>query len=211
MAIDLQPQRVWLVCTNFVVASKWASVFFTVYLLLRHNLESPPLQAHLTNATTAALSFSFLELFNAFVGLTRSQKLPVLVFNVVRSSVWMLVAPEIGVDAWQTLMTVTCWSFGDAIRFGCFGMDTLVPGCKIFKSVRYTVAPLIFPFGASGEVMMILKFASEGRPLYYLAAALWPFGFYPLMSQLLKQKQKHFAPPNKDKGEKGVAAKIKSV
>jgi len=155
MAIDLQIPRVWLVLTNFVVMIKWARAFFIVCLLLRHGVNSARLQTYLSASVMSALSLSFLELFNAMIGLTRSNTSQVLLFSGVRMGVWALVAPKIPPDSWQTLMTVACWSFGDTIRFGCFGMNTLFPGSRLAKDIRYTVAPVLFPIGALGKSMHV--------------------------------------------------------
>jgi hypothetical protein len=63
-------------------------------------------------------------------------------------------------------------SFGDLVRFGCFTVDTAVPGIRMVKSVRFTVAPILFPIGASGEMLMVILAASDNRPMMYAAAAL---------------------------------------
>jgi Protein tyrosine phosphatase-like protein, PTPLA len=87
------------------------------------------------------------------------------------------------------MLTITAWSFGDTIRFACFCLDSLVPGgLHLAKAIRYTVAPLLFPVGFGGEFLMILAAAKNGRPLLFAVAALWPFGFYVLMSQRTSSK-----------------------
>lgn len=140
-----------------------------------------------------ALALTGLEFTNALVGLTRSSPLPVLLFVSVRLGTEYWVAPLIGCGAWQHLFTVLCWASGDIVRFGCFAVDSaLESGSYWAKSVRYTVGPIVFPLGTLGEFLMVLAAASNGRPLLYGAAALWPVGFYPLMKQLLKQRKKHF-------------------
>jgi len=57
------------------------------------------------------------------------------------------------------------------------------------------VGPIVFPFGVLGEMAMVLTAAqlSTHNTVYlYFAASLWPLGFYPLMKQLWKQRQRHF-------------------
>jgi hypothetical protein len=55
----------------------------------------------------------------------------------------------------------------------------------------------MFPLGTVGEMAMVIRAAMNGRPILYVAAALWPAGFFPLMKQLLRQRRKHFAPKKK--------------
>ena len=84
------------------------------------------------------------------------------------------------------------------IRFGCFALDAacIVLGygsVPWMKSIRYSVGPVLFPLGAGGEMAMVLSIAMEtGRWYVYVAASLWPLGFYPLMKTLLKQRRRHF-------------------
>jgi hypothetical protein len=82
---------------------------------------------------------------------------------------------------------------GLVFRFACFCLDSLVPGGRLAKAVRYTVAPLLFPVGGGGEFLMVIAAARDGRPLLFALAALWPSGFYSLMNQLIKQRRKFFA------------------
>lgn len=192
----------WLVFSNFAVSLAWARV---VSLLLIHEAtllheEFSVCSNVLVPALHSALAVSFVEVFNAAVGLTRSNPSQVLTFNAVRIGVTFLVAPKLPCNCWQALMTIACWSFGDTIRFACFGVDQLVGG-RLAKSIRYTVAPLLFPFGALGEMLMVIRL---GTTTAYVLSALWPVGFYPLMKQLLKQRQKHFNPPSKEKVIKSV-------
>jgi len=58
---------------------------------------------------------------------------------------------------------------------------------------------LLFSF--TGEMLMVMKLAADGRPLVYLAASMWPAGFYPLIKQLLKQRKKHFSKQNAFKSD----------
>jgi hypothetical protein len=118
---------------------------------------------------------------------------------IVRTGVEVLVTPLITCGAWQHLATALFWSFGDTIRFGCFAVDEAFPQAGTHaKSVRYTVGPMLFPLGAAGEMLMVLRAAMDGRPLLYIAAALWPLGFYPLMKQLRRQRKKHFQKMSED-------------
>jgi Protein tyrosine phosphatase-like protein, PTPLA len=103
-----------------------------------------------------------------------------------------LVAPLIPCSSWQHLITVFSWSLGDTIRFGTFALNTASPSWQFTKSIRFTVGPILFPIGALGEMMMVVAAAHDGRPKAYIAAALWPVFFYPMMKQLLKQRRKHF-------------------
>lgn len=151
-------------------------------------------QETLTPLLVMAVFVSFLEFFNAMIGLTRSKPHFVLLFAVARASVELLVAPGIPCSAWQHRMTALFWSIGDSIRFGCFVLDFMVPGGRVAKAVRYTVGPLVFPIGAAGEMLMMAELARFRQwPLVYVVAALWPVGFYPLMKQLLRQRQEFFA------------------
>jgi hypothetical protein len=161
---------------------------------------SPICEERLTPALSLALYLSFLELFNALVGVTKSKPHQVLLFSIVRFGVEMLAAPLLPCGSWQHLLTVFCWSSGDTVRFFCFAWDNLVPGGRMAKAVRYTVGPLLFPFGALGEMLMVIAAAQDGRPKMYIAALLWPAGFYPLFTQLLKQRKKFFARSKEIKG-----------
>lgn len=140
-----------------------------------------------------ALVISTLELVTSLTGLTRSKPMQVLLFASVRTGTELWVTPLLGsCGAWQHLWTALIWSLGEVVRFGCFTVDGLV-ATRIVKSIRYTVGPILFPLGAGGEMFMVMRAASvQGRPMLYVAACLWPLGFYPLMKQLLKQRRKHF-------------------
>ena len=154
--------------------------------------ESSVCQDTLTPAVLLALYLSFLELFSAVIGATRSKPHQVLLFALVRFGVQVLAAPLLPCQAWQHLLTLLCWGLGDTVRFSCFAVDVLFPKGYIAKAIRYTVGPIIFPFGATGEMLMVVAVAQDGRPMAYLAALLWPVGFYPLFTQLLKQRRKFF-------------------
>jgi hypothetical protein len=192
--------------TNATMMLAWARTLRVIFRNFHGivNNDSDICLGILADYTKLALVISFFEVTNAGMGFTRSKAHQVLLFAVIRAGVELLVAPLLPCGGWQHMLTVTCWSLGDTIRFSCFVLDHLVPGGTLAKSVRYTVGPMIFPFGAAGEMLMVVAAAADGRPLMYLAAALWPAGFYPLMKQLLKQRKKHFA--NKNKKEKQIKA-----
>jgi hypothetical protein len=189
--------RAWLLLTNATMMIAWARTLRVMY----RNSDSLVVAGDsgdvclgiLAEYTKLALIVSFFEVTNAGMGFTRSKAHFVLLFAVIRIGVELLVAPLIPCNSWQHMLTVFCWSLGDTVRFGCFVLDQLVPGGTLAKSVRYTVGPLLFPFGAAGEMLMVVAAAADGRPLLYLAALLWPAGFYPLWKQLLRQRRKHFA------------------
>jgi hypothetical protein len=194
--------RSWLLMTNGTIMVGWARTLRVLYrsldLLRQQHPASPLCTGRLMDYTKLALMLSFLEVTNAGMGFTRSKPHQVLLFSVVRLGVELLVAPMLPCGGWQHLLTVACWSAGDTIRFGCFVLDSLVPGGSLAKSVRYTVGPLLFPIGAAGEMFMVLAAAADGRPYLYAAAALWPVFFYPLFKQLLKQRKKYFAKHKKE-------------
>jgi hypothetical protein len=201
--------RSWLLMTNATMMIAWARTLRVLYRNFDSIVDgssSDVCLGILTDYTKLALIISFFEVTNAGMGFTRSKAHFVLLFAVIRIGVELLVAPLLPCNCWQHMLTVFCWSLGDTVRFGCFVLDHLVPGGTLAKSVRYTVGPLLFPFGAGGEMLMVVAAAANGRPLLYLAAALWPAGFYPLMKQLLRQRRKHFAKQTQKKEKE-----IKSV
>ena len=245
----------WMMVSNGIMAFAWSRV---VWILLWHyyydhyvEWSSTSRQDHAAATTSTwgcstavipavriALTISFLELVNAVTGITRSPPAPVLLFAVVRFGVEWIVAPQLeSCDALLHLLTVTCWSIGDAIRFSCFGIDS---GCQLLpqrrrrlvaapgsssvstsssriqnavKAVRYTVGPILFPIGAAGEMLMVLAAAQRkqgnAKLWTWAAASLWPVGFYPLFTQLLKQRQKFFANMNNKPRLASVEAKNK--
>lgn len=199
---EVRMKRSWLMVSTAGMLYAWARVLRTLYrnydaLQDPTNVGMNICNNKLTPDVQQALLFSFLEFFNAVFGITNSKPLFVLIFSVVRLGVEVMAAPYLPCNAWQHLITVFCWSLGDTIRFGCFILDLLVPGAKLAKSIRYTVGPLLFPFGAAGEMLIVIAVAQQKKnALIYFAAALWPVGFYPLMKQLLKQRRKFFASKN---------------
>jgi Protein tyrosine phosphatase-like protein, PTPLA len=190
----MELKRIALCMSNATMMAMWARVLI-VYTTTGWNALSEDNSAvcneRLRPLLLQALAVSYLELVTSLIGLTRSNPLQVVLFATVRAGVEVLVTPLIGCSTWQHLFTALCWSLGDAIRFGCFAVDCISPQ-RVVKSIRYTVGPFLFPLGAGGEMLMVLQAATDGRPSLYLAAALWPAGFYPLMKQLLKQRRKHF-------------------
>lgn len=197
-------KRIALVATNATMMFMWARALFVIVSSGWKTLaaDNDLCEKTLRPAVLSALAVSFLELFTSLIGLTRSNPIQVLLFSTVRAGVEVLVAPLLPCGCWQHLLTVTCWSAGDVVRFGCFALDGLAPQMgSLVKSIRYTVGPILFPFGAGGEMLMVIRAASEGRPAMFIAAALWPAGFYPLMKQLLKQRKKHFQGSSRQKAE----------
>ena len=155
--------------------------------------------------TNIALWISFIEVFNCLVGFTRSPLPAVLLFSLTRMGVEKLVAPMIPCGCWQHILTVMCWSLGDTIRFGSFAINTANPSFVFVKSIRFIVGPILFPIGAGGECLMVVLAAKlNDRPKLYVAAALWPIFFYPMMQQLLKQRRKHFENKDRKKQIKAV-------
>jgi hypothetical protein len=200
---------IWLAASNFITAAAWGRVALIVLTTMASgdlsSSESNACSTALVPAVKMALMISFIEIFNCVTGLTRSPLLAVLLFSCTRAGVEYLVEPLIPCGSWQHILTVSMWGVGDFIRFGCLGVVTLLPEAQVFKSIRFTVAPILFPIGASGEMLMvILAGYVNNRPMLYMTAALWPVFFYPMMQQLLKQRRKHFEPKDKKKQIKSV-------
>lgn len=216
------PIRAWLVVTNAALSLGLLRVFLLVvgvvvltagggdndddFGTLCDEKLMPPLRF--------ALALSFLEVFNALIGATRSNPLHVSLFAVVRFGVEHLCVVQhqpsnaLSCGAWQHLWTVACWSLGDAVRFFCFFIDNFAPrgGSSGAKSVRYTVGPLLFPLGFLGEMLMVIAAAGAAetgmvKVGLYGAACLWPAGFYPLYTQLLRQRRKFFSAQRASKKE----------
>ena len=184
--------KTWLLLTNLTMSLAWARVLAA--FLLHPVSDEPVCQEQLSPVISAALWVSFLELFNAMAGFTRSKPHQVLLFATVRFGVEKIVAPLIPCASWQHVLATSSWALGDTIRFACFAVDNLLPTAHWAKAVRYTVGPMLFPLGASGEMFMVLATASEGRQVKaYLAAMCWPPAFWYLYQQLLRQRKKYFA------------------
>lgn len=204
---ELNFSTIWLTACNLITAAAWGRVAIIVLtngLGVLANEQSAICEERLVPSVRMALMISFVEIFNSVTGFTRSPLAAVLLFSSTRAGVEYLVAPLIPCGSWQHVLTVAMWGLGDMVRFGCFAIDTAFPGIRMVKSIRFTVGPILFPIGASGEMFMVILAASKGRQLLYAAAALWPVFFYPMMQQLLKQRRKHFAPKNKKKEIKSV-------
>ena len=174
-------------------------------------------------AVFTALMISFVEVVNSLLGLTKSPLPAVLLFSCTRFGVEQFIGPKIPCTCWQHLLTVACWSLGDTIRFSSLAVVTLAASTTttgksttdssssnsssrssitdrisyLAKSIRFTVGPILFPIGASGEMFMVIlagsTTGSNNKLWFYGAAALWPVFFYPMMVQLLKQRRRHFS------------------
>lgn len=198
--------KYWLIASNSLTAAAWMWVLWIIVTNFlastnehsNSSSESSCLDV-LGSATNMALWISMMEIVNCLLGFTRSPLPAVLLFSCTRMGVEKIVAPVIPCSSWQHLITVFSWSLGDAIRFGTFAMNTANPSLHITKSVRFIVGPILFPIGAFGEMMMVVAAAQDGRPKAYIAAALWPVFFFPMMKQLLKQRRKHFQSTKEEK------------
>ena len=187
-------KRIALVASNVTMMIMWARVLY-VFLSSGKSLQDEDTCSRMLRPTLMlALKVSYLELATSVFGLTRSNYNQVMLFATVRAGVEKWIAPIIGCGTREHLFTALCWSVGDVVRFACFAVDSAMPQASfIAKSIRYTVGPLLFPLGAGGEMFMVIRSAErQNQPLFLLAAALWPVGFYPLLQQLLKQRRKHF-------------------
>ena len=144
----VQPSQLWLALTNALIAASWATTLFSVFKYgwpyLGGDSDAAACSADLGPVVNFALWVSFLELFNAVIGLTRSPILAVLLFSCTRMGVELLVAPLIPCASWQHLLTVSTWALGDTVRFGCFFIDTIIPGLFWVKSIRFTVGRCFF-------------------------------------------------------------------
>lgn len=183
-------RQTWIVTTNAAIALSWARV---VVLLIWNR------QVVDGTAVRVALAVSCLEWLSALLQFTRSKPLQVWLFASVRMGVELLVAPHCS-EQWH-VFTVSCWAVGDTVRFSCFFLDALFES-RLPKAIRYTVGPILFPLGFLGECAMVANVASRqesatARGWIYFAASLWPLGFYPLYSQLLRQRRKFFAKKTK--------------
>jgi hypothetical protein len=205
--VGLSIGTIWLTASNLITAVVWGRVVLIVLTTgfgELSNTESTACAETLAPAVKMALMISFVEIFNSIAGFTRSPLAAVLLFSCTRAGVEYLVAPLIPCGSWQHILTVSMWGLGDLVRFGCLAVHTAFPSIGVAKSIRFTVGPILFPIGASGEMFMVILAASHGLPMLYVAAALWPVFFYPMMQQLLKQRRKHFQPKDKKKEIKAV-------
>ena len=195
--------RLILVTSNSITCLVWLRVLSVYFSHAFTFYDDDVCINTLRPALFAALAVSTIELATCLLGFTRSKPLQVLLFASVRSGTELLVTPLIGCSSWQHLFTAFCWALGEVVRFGCFAVDGIAPDGRLAKAIRYTVGPIMFPLGAAGEMLMIIRAATSSgrrRPwMYYVAAMLWPAGFYPLMKQLLKQRQKYFSQRRQDK------------
>lgn len=146
----------------------WARTLFVIVSIGWSTLaadENDVCENTLRPTLLAALAVSYLELFTSLIGLTRSNPIQVLLFSTVRAGVEVLVAPLLPCGCWQHLLTATCWSAGDVIRFGCFALDSLAPQAlgSLVKATRYTIGPLLFPLGAgtSSRIQKYSRFSTQ--------------------------------------------------
>jgi len=190
--------RLWMIATNFAMTAAWARVL--VILAAQQMSDDDQNESscvrNVVPAAKLALGVSFLELLNAVLGVTRSKPAQVLLFSVIRFGVELLVAPLLeSCNAWPHVLTVFCWSAGDTVRFSCFLIDNVIGG-TLAKTIRYNGPLLLFPLGAVGEMIMVISAAlrkeGTGKVGMLVAASLWPLGFYPLFTQLLKQRRKFY-------------------
>ena len=202
MATTPRIKTVLLVTTNAAITMMWARVLVTMAQLLLNDIEDHDewCQSALKPALRDAIAFSFIEILNALTGLTRSKPMSVALFVLARASVEMLVGPQLPCSCWQHTFTGLMWSVGEINRFSCFTIDGITGGSDTAKSVRYSVGPVAFFWGTSGEILMLSKLLlleDPTRPLalhyfIWLSVILWPVAFMMLFKQLLKQKRKHF-------------------
>jgi hypothetical protein len=196
-----------LVSGNTLMAIGWGRVLQVLITLGTANLlfEEQPCHDRLYPAVIRALLLSTVEFVHCTLGLTRSKPLFVLLFLVVRGGVQYFAGPNGYFDyvascaQWPYVYTVSCWSIGEFLRFGCFTVaETSSSMSSLSKSMRYIVGPIAFPLGAFGEMLMLKSLADHPstqprhKILVWTLISLWPFGFAILMKQLLAQKKKHF-------------------
>mmetsp|Transcript_55261 Transcript_55261/g.134231 ORF Transcript_55261/g.134231 Transcript_55261/m.134231 type:complete len:248 (-) Transcript_55261:453-1196(-) len=240
--MTITPKVGWLALCNICVAASWLNVFVLIVTHLSE-LELTVTATDTTDAAAAeggsfcesqlrpvvfmALMISFVEVVNCLMGFTKSPLPAVLLFSCTRYGVEQFIGSKIPCTCWQHLLTVACWSLGDAIRFSSLAIVTLASSTStstagenttdsnsstsnfsdkisyVAKSIRFTVGPILFPIGASGEMFMVILAGSatttSNTLWYYGAAALWPVFFYPMMVQLLKQRRRHFSSGTKPK------------
>ena len=184
------------------MTAMWVHVLILLLQLfsVEPNLQESFAITSLKPVLSRAIVTSFLEVFNATMGFTRSKPSNVIMFVVVRAGVEYLASPLLPYNCWQHLLAATCWACGEMVRFGCFTIDSLVGGSDTAKSVRYTVGPAAFACGTLGEWTMVITLAltNDTEQSIYAKAFLWycvvswPIGFSKLFKQLIKQRRKHF-------------------
>jgi hypothetical protein len=214
-------QRYYMLLSNAAMTIGWIRVLLLVGNNFRR-LQDPNddfCETRLEPVTKQALAISFLELLNALAGVTRSKPHMVLLFTGARTSVEWFIVPLVILQAATSscsnpyhLFTVACWALGDSIRFGCFTLDTLMPEGGLAKAIRYTVGPLVFPLGITGETILVYQAArATGHPFLVLATILWPVAGVMLVLQLLKQRRRFFAKQKSETSPSSVQAKVKAV
>ena len=201
-----------LIATNAVMTICWLNVLFVLLKAFSEDKiqDDNFCTSDVKPALDLAITASFIEALNAVFGITKAKPAAVMMFVIVRAGVEFLAAPLLPCACWQHMFTAVFWAFGETFRFGCFTTDALVDGLDTAKSVRYTVGPIAFLCGASGEWTMVLKLAFEDEPtrsflakaFLWFCAATWPLGFSILFKQLLSQRKKHF---------KALKEKVKST
>ena len=199
-----------LIVTNAIMTFMWIRVLRTLFEMATGDNNADFCETNLKSALVNAIVTSFLEGVNAIMGVTKSNPANVIMFVVVRAGVEFLAAPALPCDCMQHLFTAACWGFGEMCRFGCFTVDGIMGGSDTAKSIRYTVGPVAFFFGAFGEWLMVIQVLRTGNPdrsvlvtaFIVFCVVAWPVGFMSLFKQLLKQRKKHFkAQANKRKNK----------
>ena len=184
----------WILLTTFVLSPTSSSVATT------RTICETKIHSHVIHA----LWISFMEIVQILFGWTSSKIHQVFLFAMVRFLVESYFSILVSCTCWQHLATITCWSVGEVIRFTCFTFDSFFtlqshnnPKKKtspltIFKTIRYQVSCVLFPIGATCELLLVLHIAmTTSRIEYYVLSCLWPMGFLPLMRRLLKQRANH--------------------
>jgi hypothetical protein len=200
MSITTIKSKLLLTLSNFIVAYLWSRVLVVSIIWRRFSGPSYQLSSHhcetvVRPRVNTALWVSCIELVQALGGLTSSNPNQVFLFASVRLFVELYLSNLVECNAWQHEMTIACWSVGEVIRFSCFAMDSILSfnkNIRVFKTIRYEVSRLLFPLGALSELLLVIHCAMKTKRLeLYVAAALWPLGFLPLMRRLLKQRSNH--------------------
>jgi len=189
----------YLATVNATLSLLWFRVLYYSQLPMVVEEKTPLYQALVATAA--------IEIMHSMLRISKSPLLPILLFNTVRLGVeyWVASAAASYTCVPHTLM-IMAWSLGDGIRFACFALlsafDSDFP-----KHIRYNVGPLLFPVGAFAEAWLVVHVANQQqtkdvhRYLLYAAACLWPVGFYPLYTQLLRQRRKFYQSTKQTKKE----------